>query len=188
MMKFVEEVMTKQYEGFRGDVFKDPKGRYRTRSLFWETAITAPRYLTPLYTFKKYDNHGCKSAYNIYMQSNDPLEYEFAQNLVGSWEHYERLIGLDWFVEQIQPWRDELNVKYRAKALKNLEEVASSGKTEASRIAAAKYLAERGWERKGNRGRPTKEEVKRVTKEEAEIEKRLSEDAKRLKVVNDNEF
>ena len=104
------------------------------------------------------------------------MEYEFAINTFGEWEHWERICESSDIKAHVQQWRDELTVKLKCKALKNiLEDSVSSSK---SKMLSNKYLAELGWEQRA--GRPTKEEKTRQAKIAAGVKDTLKEDMERL--------
>lgn len=166
---------------------KDEKGKYRTQSLFWETRTrgeTEERY-PPLFTLKDREHQGLPSLKNIYL-SYDHLpgqEYEFAMDVFGSWDHWERLAKIGLIRPYIAEWRKELEIKIRANAAKALLRNAfEDGPKGAS---SARYISEGGW--KGNgRGRPSNLEVQRELHQQAANSQQLESDMERigLKVVN----
>lgn len=154
---------------------KDSTGRLRTASLFVETIqkdqLTAG--FIPLYSLK--GKKGYEDLHDVYMQESDPTEYKFALRAFGTWEHFKKLEALAWFKYYLLQWRDELEVKLRSEGIRNLTKAAKEG---TRGISAAKYLAEKGWEKK--RGRPSKEEVERERHIQARMDKDLQGDAARL--------
>lgn len=163
------------------DLLIDKMGRYRTQSLFRETAYSI-KDASPLWTLKEQDPQGIlPSLRQIYMELADPTEYEFAQLCFGSWRHLEHLCTIEWFKPYIQEYRDELEVKLRAQAVRQIQSQAKDPKG----TSAAKYLAEAGWKgKKAKRGRPSKAEVEGELKRQAEIDTELEEDATRTGVVS----
>ena len=87
--------------------------------------------------------------------------------------------------EYIQAWRDELDVRIKAQALKAM--MFASRDNDAKGINAAKYLADKGYVSK--RGRPSKAELERERKIQAGVRNDLESDMERigLKVVNGGE-
>lgn len=75
----------------------------------------------------------------------------------------------------LRVWRDELEVKLRSEGIRNLRKASKEG---SRGVSAAKYLAEKGWEKK--RGRPSKEEIERERKIQAAMEDDLEGDAARM--------
>ena len=67
-------------------VLIDQRGLMRTETLFYEMSDNARREkYPPIYTMREDHNHGCISAYEVYMSSVD--EYDAAMRLVGSMRH-----------------------------------------------------------------------------------------------------
>lgn len=169
------------------EVLKDEQGRYRTISLFWELRHQAGNY-EPVFTLKPYDLQKEDKLYpslkKIYMTYDHipNFEYEFAQDVFGSWDHWIKLTGASLGVkETIQEWRDELDIRIKAQSLKAM--MIASRDNDAKGVNAAKYLAEKGYAQK--RGRPSKEEVERERKIQAGAHKELADDMERigLKIV-----
>lgn len=157
----------------------DHVGAYRTQSLFLETkGVTA---LEPLLTLKEidweYKGKTLPSLKRIYMELEDPTEYEVAIHVFGSWPHWLRLLENKAIRQEIDKWREELELKIRSKALKAMLDTASF--EGAKGTAAAKYLAERGWVKRPA-GRPSKAEQKGQMKQDAELKRILAEDAERV--------
>jgi len=160
------------------DVMRDVKGRKRTMSLFYETNVSS---LEAEYTTKDY-NHvvGEKtyiSIYLIYMELADPTEYEFAKLVFGSWQHWERICRADLFKPMIEEWRSELEVKLRSGAIKQI--MKNSTLSEGRGQTAAKFLADRGWDKRPA-GAPSKAEKARKAKIDKSIHHELEDDAERL--------
>lgn len=156
---------------------KDTGGKWLTLALFWE--YRHDRY-TPSFTTKEddYEVDGVKylSLRKLYMEYSDPKEYLFAKEVIGSWDHWQAICNSYKLRSHIQEWREELEVKLSAEALKAM---IISAKTDGSKgVAAAKYIAERGWMKRA--GRPSKEEVERERKIAAGITSEIEEDAKRI--------
>lgn len=161
--------------------YKDKIGRYLTQALFWETRTEG---YTPVFTLKDQDHtvNGVtyKSLRKVYMEIADPTEYEFAQVVFGSWEHWQTICSSSMLLPYIEKWREELSVKLRSKAIKAMTQTAleegSKGTT------AAKWLAQEGW-KGSSRGRPSKEEVAAERRKEAGIRSEVEDDLKRLKLI-----
>ena len=166
---------------------KDSLGRYRTLSLFWETRHPN---LEPIYSIKGYDLEKPEGTYpslkKIYLSYDHVpgYEYEFAMNIFGSWEHWAKLCKISQIRNDIQEWRDELDIKLKCKSMKAMMTAALDN--DAKGVNAAKYLAEKGYETK--RGRPSKAEVERETKVQAKVNKELENDLERigLKIVGNS--
>ena len=176
---------------------KDTLGRLRTQSLFWEWAFLNDKraeanVLEPIFTNKDYDLEKDGIVYPslklIYMSYDHipGFEYEFALDMFNSWDHWERLAS-DSNVNiksMIKSWREELEIKLKASAIKAL--ITASKMDDAKGFNAAKYLADKGYA--PTRGRPSKEEVERETRIQAGVSKDLEADMERLglKVITGN--
>ena len=162
---------------------KDRRGkmnRVRTNSLFIETIDDHIKY-EPLFNLSQEDDvekNGkvYPSLKKIYLDIGDPTEYEFAVHVFGEWKIWKRVSANKDIKRYVDDWREELEVKIRSDAIRSLRDAAQ---TEGTRgIAAAKYVAERGWEKV--RGSRTKEASEQRTKIEKRISSVIDEDAERL--------
>jgi len=156
--------------------YKDSSGRYRTASLFRENYVSKDKY-PPIFSLKPYDDVlNLPSFKDHYLESSDPTGYTTAIELLGSWEHWEKLVALDWFQDHLQKWNLELEVKMKSEAIRGIIQESKEGK---SKFNASKYVAEHGWDKR-KAGRPTKEEIKRETKVQARVSEEISQDLERL--------
>ena len=159
------------------DKFKDDMGKWLTLALFWEERHAKH---TPLFTTKAFPLVKGKVTYpslkTIFMEYADPTEYSFAVEVLGGWDHWQ-MLNKSWKLAPLfQSWREELEIKLRSEALIAMRQSAIHDG--AKGITAAKYLAEKGWEK--TRGRPSKDELAREEKTRAGIKEELSADAERL--------
>lgn len=163
-------------------------GRY-LKGLFYETTPSDKSSVS--YTLKDWDHTVddvvYPSLYRLYLSKEDLTEYEFANEYLDGWEHWEMLTNCSWFKPYVDRWRKELSLKIKARALNRLKAEASSSSKNA--FLANKYLVEKGWVEKENsshgRGRPSKDEVKAAAKEIAITDRRIEDDFARLqKEVN----
>ena len=174
---------------------KDKMGRFRTQSLFWEYAFInnvreEENILDPIFTLKDQDivKEGITypSLKKIYLSYDHVpgFEYEFAIDVFNSWDHWVKLADNSTadIKAHIRSWREELEIKLKAKAIKSI--MQTSLMDDAKGFNAAKYLADKGYT--PTRGRPSKEELERHKKVEAGVNKELEEDMARLglSVVN----
>ena len=159
------------------DALKDVMGRFRTQSLFIEKKNS--KYPAP-FTLKDYDHKGALSMYKRYMEIGDPTEYAFALAMFGSWAHWRALSSAPWFEEYVVRWREELKVKFESDRWYEMQEVAENQAGSPLGVNATKWLADRYNGAKPKRGRPSKEEKKKILKEESEEDKLLAEEAQRL--------
>lgn len=162
---------------FSTDILKDHVGAFRTVSLFvgYNTSN-----LEPILTLQEEDQVVNGTVYpslqKIYLSYDDPTEYQFALDVFGSWRAWKRISSSTKIAEHVTRWREEAEIRARSEALQSLRETAVN---EGPRgVGAAKYLAERGWEKRA--GRPSKEEVERQKRIHAGISAALDEDAERM--------
>ena len=57
------------------------------------------------------------SIKRLFLEANDPTEYEFATKHLGGWAHWKAIQGVKDLEHHIQSWRDELEVKVRSDAI-----------------------------------------------------------------------
>ncbi len=154
-------------------------GRWRTQSLFLEMYVpdAEERGIEPIFTFKPEDYKGLPSMKKIYLQIADPTEYKTAIELLGYWDHWKKLLDCPWFMEHLDAWREELEIKLRSGAVKAMIETAQNEGSKGTN--AAKWLADRGW-KESKRGRFSKQELERERKIAAGVETSVQEDLERL--------
>jgi hypothetical protein len=168
--------------------FYNSNNQLLTRSLFWETTFQED---TAIYTLKRWDittpgGKPLKSLYKLYMDMNDITEYDFANKYFDGWEHWQT-VSKSWYLkDEVAKWREELEIRVVADALKLIQAEALSDSKYA--YAANRYLADRGWKgaeaKKSTKGagRPSKasiqEEAARIAAEAHDIEA----DLKRLNI------
>lgn len=155
----------------------DSMNRPITQSLFLEIGYTD----SALFTLKdedfEYNGRSLPSIKRLYLECADPTEYEFATTYLLGWSHWLRICENKAVRKHIDEWRVELEVKLRSKGVKAAISQASSGN-----YAAAKWLADRGWDTRG-RGRPTKEDVEHEKKVQAGMTSEYAADIIRLQAV-----
>jgi hypothetical protein len=135
-----------------------------------------------LYTLKDVDHLGYPSLYRLYMEADDPTEYHFATTHLDGWAHWERLQECSWFKPYVDAWRRELEVRFRANALKNIQAAANDLKSP-SAYQANKFLVGQGWKESGPKrraGQPSKDEIKKEATRLAQISQTLEEDFDRI--------
>lgn len=157
------------------DKLIDTLGRPLTQALFFEVS-GAKEYA--YFTLKDRDHHYGGQTYislkRLYLEHEDPVEYDFATTYLLGWHHWERLCGNNMLRKHIDKWREELELKMRSEAFKNILDTASDGNFQAS-----KWLADKGWDKK-SAGRPS---TKAKEKEDAlmhSIQTDYGDDIKRL--------
>lgn len=90
---------------------------------------------------------------NAYIDSRDPTEYSAAMKLVGDWEHWLLIRNHPFIKPYVDSWHKEMEVKLRSEAVEAMRTHAKSQ----GGIAAAKWLAEKGYDKK-QVGRPSTKE------------------------------
>ena len=168
------------------NIFKDKMGRFYTISLFLEIRYNAD---TAIYTLdeedKEYEGKIYPSIKRLYLEIADPTEYKFAKACFFSWQHWLKICANKQIRENhIDIWRRELEVKLRSQGIENMIFAANSGQRDS--MQASKWLAEKGWDKR-RAGTPSKAEIARETKIQAEIHEEVATDYARLKLVVTND-
>lgn len=152
----------------------DSLGRPLTQSLFLEIGYSP----AALYTLKEFDHEYNGKLYpsikRLYMEMEDPTEYDFAKKYFLGWKHWQRLCANAQVREHVDEWREELEYKMRSTATKKMIELASAGSYQAT-----KWVADKGWGVKGA-GRPSKEQIQREKKIDTQLENEYASDVVRL--------
>lgn len=138
-----------------------PDGRFRTRSLFKEFSDQG------LWSFEEFS---C-----LYLKIADPTEYQVAQQLLGSWKHWNKLTRQKFLSGLIRTVREELRVKIRSTAAQRL---LSSENVAALKMLATEEVNFLQPEPRKAVGRPSK--VEEVFDETNEV----NEDLKRIGFMN----
>jgi hypothetical protein len=153
---------------------QDSNGRPLTQGLFLE--INYGEFA--VYTLKDQDHELNGKTYvslkRLYLTIADPTEYEFATTCLLGWNHWLRLCENKAIRKHIDEWRVELEVKLRSKGVK-----AAMSQAMAGNYAAAKWMADRGWDTRG-KGRPSKDEVEHEKKVQARMSDEYEADVIRL--------
>ena len=159
---------------------KDVTGNYLTLALFWETRhIPNEHKYPPVFTIKDRE-HVVKdveyvSLKRIYLSYDHVpgMEYEFAQDMFDSWTQWQTIADKSEVSKLVQEWRDELDIRIKAVAMKTLLQQSKDNIVAARAILAGEH--------KGiKRGRPSKAEVEREKKLAAGMRDDLDGDMTRL--------
>lgn len=146
----------------------DSMGRPLTQSLFLEVGYSE----FAVYTLKEYDHTYNGVVYpslkKLYLKEEDPTEYTFADKYLLGWQHWKRLNENKALSKHFEEWREELELKIRSQAVRDMMNLCAS---ESGNFSAAKFLADRGWDKRAA-GRPSKAEKERQLR----IEDRIKED------------
>jgi hypothetical protein len=155
------------------EMFKDVHGRYRTQSLFLEIFYDDAVAIYSLSDEdKERDGKVFPSLRRLYLETADPTEYVFATKYLWGWKHWLALQENGVLMKHIEEWREELEVKLRSEAVKNVLALSKNS------YNAAKWAADGSWNTK--RGRPSKEELAREKRIRERVTNELAEDSERI--------
>lgn len=156
-------------------LLKDTMGRPLTQGLFLEIGYNTEY---AVYTLddedKEYKGKTYPSLKKLYLASEDPTEYKFAKTYLLNWQHWKRLNANKVLKEYFDEWREELEIMLRSESVLNILEMQVEGN-----FQAAKWIADRGWEKRGA-GRPLKADLEREVRIKERISDALSEDVDRM--------
>lgn len=151
-------------------LLKDTMGRPLTQGLFLEIGYNT-QYA--VYTLddedKEYKGKVYPSLKKLFLKTGDPTEYTFSKTYLLNWNHWKRLNENKLLREHFDEWREELEVSLRSEAFVAILDMSAS---ESGGFQAAKWVADRGWE-KQKVGRPSKQEQVR----DARINERIADAA-----------
>jgi hypothetical protein len=155
--------------------FKGTQGHWLTKKLFLETCGGDLERV--IYTIreedKEYRGITYPSIQRIFVELEDPTEYFIATEYFGSWKHWV-IVSEGLLKNEIESWRDELEVRLRAKGLKQIIGLSVTGDR-----AASKILLDKGWSKR-TAGAPSKQEKAGELKKQASITSIVDNDLKRL--------
>lgn len=156
------------------DRLRDNMGRPLTQGLFLEIGYD-PKFA--VYTLKDddffYEGELYPSLKRLYLEEEDPGEWEFANKYLANWSAWERICENKLFKKRIEGWRRELEIKLRSKGIRHMMHKAEDSPM------AAKWLADKGWTEK-KAGRPSKAEIEAEKRSLAQADNDFSADIKRI--------
>jgi hypothetical protein len=169
--------------------YKNSSGVYLTKALFFETSVD-PDKAQVVYTLKQEDHPiGYPSLRRLYLETEDPTEYKFAQLHLGGWDHWKKFKDTDWFKEFLGEWREELELRLKSKAYKCIMDEANDVSSK-NRLAANKFVIETvrriqqnkdlGERTENPRGRPSASDISAEAVRIAEEQKRIEEEEARI--------
>ena len=163
--------------------FTNSNGQKYLRKLFVEESYTANDKSMVQYSYRDTDHPEYPSLYKLYMDFEDPTEYQFAETYLLDYNHWLDLCQCTWFQPIVERWRQNLELKIKEKTLKSIIQIAEDPDSK-NQFEALKILLNAGWKDKSlkspKRGRPSSEEVKGRLKEIAQEELSLAEEYKRV--------
>lgn len=152
----------------------DSAGKPLTQSLFLEITYNE----RSVYSLKEdhcvWNGKVYPSLKKLYLEAEDPTEYDFATKYLLGYKHWKRICENKVLLKQIEEWREELEMKLRSKAVKNMLTSAKEGNYQ-----AAKWFADRGWMNNGA-GRPSKLDIEKEKKFQARVSDEYGADVVRL--------
>jgi hypothetical protein len=155
---------------------KDSRGRPLTQSLFLEVGYNTE---FAVYTLKdedyEYQGKTYYSLKQLYLAYEDVIEYDFANKYLLGWQHWQRICRNKMFTKHVEEWREELELKMRAQAFKDIVDLSSGDKG----FQAAKWIADKGWDKR-TAGRPSNADIEKETKMQARIDEEYNADVVRL--------
>jgi hypothetical protein len=157
--------------------FKDRMGKWITQGLILELGYKPTAIYTRQDDNVEYKGKTYPSLKKLFIESYmiDPTEYQFATKYLGGWQHWKRMKNNKQIRDLYEEWQEEAEIKVRALGVRSAIDMALDGKS----FAAAKWLAEAGYDKRGA-GRPSKQEVVRATRIEAGIKDELDDDWERI--------
>ncbi len=159
----------------------DKMGRPLTQSLFLEIGYKND---FAVYSLKDNDHHYRGVVYpslkRLYLQHEDVTEYDFANTYLLGWNHWKRLTENKMLRKHIDEWREELELKVRSQAVKDIIDQCAN---EGGSFQAAKWLADRGWDKRAA-GRPSKQEQEKETRIQENIQSEFADDLARMSEVH----
>lgn len=157
--------------------YRSTNNIWYTRQLFFELSTLLPDdkvKIEPIFSLK--GRPGFVDARATFVELGDPTGYKWAMSYLKSWEHFEHLLGCIWFTKELESWIREIDIIHTSRAVQRIKEIADDGGTQS--LAAAKYLAQKGWEKRA--GRPTKEAITGELKKQAELVDAHTADMERI--------
>ena len=152
--------------------FRDEKNRYIVQGLFLEESYNTR---LAVYTLdgedKEYKGVIYPSLKRLYLFEADPKEYSFANKYLYDWTHWQRMCNNAVVSRHIEKWREELELMLVSEGVSALIDMALNDKS----YQAAKYLADRGWDKRA-RGRPSNDEIEGYMKKQGQVDDEFSND------------
>jgi hypothetical protein len=121
--------------------------------------------IKPTFTLREYDHDGCYSFYKLFMAFDS--DYEAATGILGSWRHFQILSEVSWFKEKLEQWREEREIRDRAKAKATILTEVGNGNVRAA-VALQDLYKNQG------AGRPSRKAKEAEARKAAGIESKVS--------------
>ena len=156
--------------------YTNEKGVHYTVALFYDLGFRADiaKYVVGDKD-KTYGDKTYPSLKRLYLEMEDPTEYQFATTYLDGWRHWKKLLGSPQVRKHIEEWREELELKLMSKGLQSVIEQATTD--EKVSFQAAKFLADKGWIGADNRTKRAKDKKK---VQQAQITDEFQDDIDRM--------
>jgi hypothetical protein len=154
--------------------FVDTMGRPLTQALFLEIGYTDYAVYTLKEQDHKYKGHTYPSLKRLYLEMCDPVEFDFATEHLNGYRHWLRICENKALASHVAEWREELELKLRSQAMAQMLDMSEDS------FQAVKWLADKGWEKRGA-GRPATKEKEMQEALTKKVETDYSADIVRLK-------
>lgn len=146
-----------------------------TQGLFLEIGYTDFAIYTTKDEDYEYNGKTYPSLKRLYLEMEDVGEYEFATTHLLGWNHWQRMCANRQILKYIEEWRYELELKLRSRAIKAMKDKVNTEQG----INAAKWIAEKGWDKKAV-GRPNKQEEEREKRIQDKLDIDWADDLERI--------
>jgi hypothetical protein len=133
--------------------FKDSFNRYMTSSLFFETC--GKDFSNVLYTLnvddiEMEDGRRSQSLRKLYLETEDPAEFLFAEEYFFDYEHWLRVCEMHQIKDLLPKWRRDLSVKIKSNALREIIKDSFDSNSKTSQ-QSARFLACEVWKNKSEK-------------------------------------
>jgi hypothetical protein len=155
------------------------KNVLRTKALFLEESYENQENVCFVLSPHHNEERGLPSLYRLYLELEDLEEYTFAETYFLGMHHWRKLCECPWFKPHLKLMRADLEKKIKSRALSQMLKETQNPDSK-NYFQALKYLADKGYKEKAEKGRPSKEQVSAAAKEEAKQVDELQEIYERL--------
>lgn len=162
--------------------WKDDVGRWKLGSLFIDFGKDPEvAKFTTYETDLEVDGKTFPSLRKLYLafEHLPGYEYDFSVKYLGGWQHFQKMASSPILGPIIAEWREELEVKTQATALRQM--VGVSFEDSPSGYAAKRFLATKEWQAK--RGRPSNEEKEKNIRIQTKVSEEIASDLERIRLV-----
>jgi hypothetical protein len=136
------------------------RGSIRTKSLMADIIYEDSKYEPVYYMRHEKSDDKYISLKEVYMQIADPTEYQFATLCFYNYQQWGTICLTPWAVNVVAQWREELQIKLRSEAVKEIFTMTIDPEVkETSRLQALKWLADHGFVNKTHKNKVAKDVV-----------------------------